>query len=147
MDAQTKAVRHSPSGKTSLRFPQGLYGFEEYTDFTLCGSEYDPFMWLQSDTDKTLSFLVVDPFLFFPDYELDVDDENVKYIGVQNACDVSVLAIVTLPKKGSPITVNLQGPLVINMRNGQGKQIVLQDSRWLTKHDLYSASDKRSTSC
>lgn len=146
MEAQTKAVRHS-GGQTSLHFPQGLYGFEEYTDFTLCESEYEPFMWLQSQTDKALSFLVVDPFLFFPDYELDVDDENVKDIGVQNACEVSVLAVVTLPKKDSSITVNLQGPLVINMHTGQGKQIVLQDPRWLTKHKLYAASDTRSGSC
>ena len=147
MNTETTTV-NPISDKSVLHFPQGLYGFEDYKDFTLCKSEYEPFMWLQSVEENALAFLTVDPFLLFSDYELDVDDESIKDIGVKNAADVSVIAIVTLTKqKETPITVNLQGPLIINKHNKYAKQIVLQDPRWLTKHDLPQASMHRGTSC
>lgn len=147
MNTETKTVKPN-ADKPVLHFPHGLYGFEDYKDFTLCESDYGPFMWLQSVSEKALAFLVVDPFLFFSDYELDVDDESIKDIGVKNASDVSVIAIVTLAKqKEAPITVNLQGPLIINKHNKHAKQIVLQDPRWLTKHDLSQASAQRGASC
>ena len=45
----------------------GILGFEEIEEFLLFASEYEPFYWLQSSPDKSVSFLVVDPFLFFSD--------------------------------------------------------------------------------
>jgi flagellar assembly factor FliW len=34
------------------------------------------------------------------------------------------------------MTANLQGPLVINRDTRTGKQAVLADARWKTKHDI-----------
>lgn len=135
--------------KSVLHFPQGLYGFENHTDFILSESEYKPFMWLQSVSEESLSFLTVDPFLFFSDYELDVDDESIKDIGVKDASDVLVISIVTLSSKDkhTHITANLQGPLIINKNNKKGMQIVLPDPRWSTKHDLLQKNDSRSRTC
>ena len=135
--------------KSVLHFPQGLYGFENHTDFILSASEYKPFMWLQSVSEESLSFLTVDPFLFFSDYELDVDDESIKDIGVKDASDVLVISIVTLSSKDkhTHITANLQGPLIINKNNKKGMQIVLPDPRWSTKHDLLQKNDSRSRTC
>lgn len=139
----------SDGNKSVLHFPRGLYGFENHTDFILSESEYRPFMWLQSASEKSLSFLTVDPFLFFPDYELDVDDESIKDIGVKDASDVLVISIVTLSSKDNHthITANLQGPLIINKNNKKGMQIVLPDPRWSTKHDLLQKNDSRSRTC
>jgi flagellar assembly factor FliW len=36
------------------------------------------------------------------------------------------------------MTANLQGPLVINRDTRTGKQAVLTDPRWKTKHDILS---------
>ena len=49
----------SAGSKTVLHFPQGLYGFEKHTDFILSESEYKPFMWLQSVSEESLSFLKI----------------------------------------------------------------------------------------
>jgi len=148
MNTETTTV-NPISDKSVLHFPQGLYGFEDYKDFTLCKSEYEPFMWLQSVSEESLSFLTVDPFLFFSDYELDVDDESIKDIGVKDASDVLVISIVTLSSKDkhTHITANLQGPLIINKNNKKGMQIVLPDPRWSTKHDLLQKNDSRSRTC
>lgn len=125
-----------------ITIPEGLFGFEENTCYLLENSEYEPFMWLRSEEEKTLSFLVIDPFLFKQDYEIDVDDASLKEIGIESPADVTVMVIVTLPAEKGPVTANLQGPLVINKKTGVAKQVVLGDSRWSTKHDILAESKK-----
>uniref|UniRef100_UPI0028E4AD65 flagellar assembly protein FliW n=1 Tax=Treponema lecithinolyticum TaxID=53418 RepID=UPI0028E4AD65 len=116
MNIETKAMGIvSVDDNSVLHFSHGLYGFEDYTEFVLLESEYKPFMWLQSVKEKALAFLVVDPFLFFTDYEIDVDDQSVRDIGVKSPADVCIIVIITLAKeKKLSLTANLQGPLVIN---------------------------------
>ena len=149
MDSEVNTNILCAGNKSVLHFPRGLYGFENYIDFILSESEYKPFMWLQSVSEESLSFLTVDPFLFFSDYELDVDDESIKDIGVKDASVVLVISIVTLSSKDkhTHITANLQGPLIINKNNKKGMQIVLPDPRWSTKHDLLQKNDSRSRTC
>lgn len=125
-----------------ITIPEGLFGFEENTLYNLESSEYEPFMWLRSEEEKTLSFLVIDPFLFKQDYEIDVDDESLRKIGIESPSDVTVMVIVTLPADNSPVTANLQGPLIINKKTGVAKQVVLGDARWNTKHDILAESKK-----
>lgn len=132
--------------KQQLFFPNGLFGFEEYTDFELFESEYEPFMWLQSTQNSSLAFLVVDPFIICSEYELDVDDIMLSKIDVLSAADVFVLAIVTVPAEG-PVTMNLQGPIIINKTNKKCLQIVLTDPSWGTKHDIVEEMRKRGNLC
>ncbi|AEE17274.1 flagellar assembly protein FliW [Treponema brennaborense] len=131
----------------NLSFPAGLFGFESYTEFVLFESEYKPFFWLQSVQDKSLAFLVVDPFLICSEYELDVDDKTLAEIGVKSPSDVFVLAIVTVPPNGTPVTVNLQGPLIVNKRNKNCLQVILSDPQWGTKHDILAEMKKRGNLC
>lgn len=128
--------------KQHINMPQGLLGFEEYKDFELSESEYKPFMVMQSVQDANLSFFLIDPFLFRPDYEMDIDDDILMKIGITNPSDVIVLAIVTIPSDGSSVTANLQGPLIINKQNGKAMQVALGDSRWATKHDILAELNK-----
>jgi flagellar assembly factor FliW len=130
-----------------IDFPQGLFGFENCKKFSLTESEYKPFCWLQSEDDKTLSFLVVDPFIFFDDYELDIDDNSLKSIEVKTPADVVVLTIITIPGNGQKLTANLQGPLVINKINNKGMQVILSDAKWTTKHCLMAKKSKDGDEC
>src|SRR5574344_490758 len=91
-----------------ISIPSGLFGFEEYTDFALIDSEYQPLIWLQSMQDKNLAFLLIDPFFICPDYEVDVDDKTLGKIGINDPSDVVVFSIVTVPQDGTSVTANLQ---------------------------------------
>ncbi len=124
--------------KTTLHFPHGLYGFESYTEFELFPAEVDPLLRMQSTENKDLSFLLVDPFVFFDDYEFDVDDDTLTLLEVEDAEDLFILALITISKTTPAIvTANLQGPVVINSKNKKAKQIVLVDTEWKTKHNLF----------
>ena len=125
--------------KTKLHFPNGLYGFETYTEFELFPAEVDPLLRMQSIENKDLSFLLVDPFVFFDDYEVDVDDDTLNLLEIEDADDLFILALITISKTTpAVVTANLQGPIVINNVNKKAKQIVLIDTEWQTKHDLFA---------
>jgi flagellar assembly factor FliW len=117
-------------------FPQGLFGFEELTEYVLLDAEKQPFYWLQSVDKEQVAFVVVNPFLIRSDYELNIGNEELAEIGIDVPEKTLIFAIVTIPQNGDPMTVNLQGPLVINRDTCRGKQAILSDSRWKTKHDI-----------
>lgn len=126
-----------------LLFEKGLLGFESITEYTLTKAELEPFMWLKAESKKHIAFLVFDPFVLFPEYEIDVDDASLAEINIENPSDVVVLTIITISKTGAEPTVNLQGPLIINKNTNKGIQVVLSDPRWMTKHSIKKQLENR----
>ncbi|HUE96697.1 MAG TPA: flagellar assembly protein FliW [Longimicrobiaceae bacterium] len=110
-----------------FHFPQGLFGFPDCEQFVLVGAERPGLYWLQSLDLSALTFLAVDPFLYFDGYSVDLPNFELRELDVAAPDDVLVLAIVTLPpSRSKPPTANLQGPLALNVRSRMAKQIVLQ---------------------
>ena len=122
--------------RQKIVFPQGLLGFETYKDYLLLDAERQPFYWLQSMDVEQVAFVLVNPFLFRPDYELNISNEELAEINLHSPEKALIFTIVTIPPDDGPMTANLQGPLVINRDNRTGKQVVLSDTRWRTKHDI-----------
>jgi flagellar assembly factor FliW len=50
---------------------------------------------------------------------------------------------VIVNKYDSSLTANLQGPLVLNLRNQHAMQLVLADKRWTTRHQIAQLSEER----
>jgi len=122
--------------KQRVNFPQGLFGFDDLKEYVLMDAEHQPFYWLQSVDDQEIAFVLINPFLFRPDYEVNITNEELAEIGINSPDSAWIFAIVTIPQDGSPMTANLQGPLVINRENMTGMQAVLSDARWRTRHDI-----------
>jgi flagellar assembly factor FliW len=121
-----------------VHLSEGLLGFEGLHDFCLLAhAPGSAFHWLQSLTDPAIAFVVVNPFDFFPDYDFTLDDEVVRALHLQDVMDVAVLTLVTI--RGSEVTANLVGPVVINVRERCARQLVLSDSRYSTRHSLLAA--------
>jgi len=119
-----------------ISFPSGLLGFESFREYVLLDAERQPFYWLQSLDVEQIAFVLINPFLFRPDYEMNIDNAELVPIGITDPGKALIFSIVTIPADGNPMTANLQGPLVINRDNRLGLQAVLTDSRWKTKHDI-----------
>jgi flagellar assembly factor FliW len=107
-----------------LRFPTGLFGFPEARDFVLLQAERKGVYWLQSAEHSALAFVLVDPFVHFTGYSVEIPDGDLRDLGRPEEEDLMVLAIVTLPRSSDgKATANLQGPLALNLRNRLGKQL------------------------
>ena len=137
MKVATKAYGLIEVGEDhKITFPQGLLGFENYKDYVLLDAEQQPFYWLQSVDEEHIAFVLVNPFLFRHDYEMNIDNEELHPIGINDPGKAVIFAIVTIPPNNGVMTANLQGPIIINRENRKGIQAVLTDSRWKTKHDI-----------
>ncbi len=122
-----------------IKIPAGIFGFEDYTEYALIDCRIKPFIWLQSLDESALAFLMIDPFIINPDFEVDIDDKELGKIGIKDPSDVLVMTIVTVPNDGSPVTANLRGPVIINKKTHEGMQAILNDPKWTTKFDIVSA--------
>ena len=62
--------------KKILHFKEGIPAFEKEHEFLLIPFEDDsPFFFMQSLKSPDLAFLVTSPFIFFPDYSFEIDDD------------------------------------------------------------------------
>ncbi|NLO39459.1 MAG: flagellar assembly protein FliW [Ruminiclostridium sp.] len=119
-------------------FPSGLPGFEEMKKFTLLGKQDTGavFFWLQSIDEPNLSFVVTDPFAIHPEYFVDVDDSETQELQISDAEDLLTLAIVTVPENVKNTTVNLKAPVLINLHNNKGKQIIMKNETFPVKYNI-----------
>jgi len=121
-----------------MTFPRGLVGFESNENaarFALLQSDqWGPFYWLQSADEADLAFLVVDPALFFKDYQVCIREETQQDLDLADAKDGQLLVICN--RAGDWLTGNLLGPLVINTRTRVGQQVVLTEKKWTCRQPL-----------
>jgi len=118
-----------------ITFPKGLLGFPKYTRYVLIEAGQDSyFWWLQSVEVPDLAFVVTDPSLFVPTYKVPIRPEQMDAMGIETLDDAQVLVIVN--KRGETLTGNLQGPLVVNVGQRVGEQMVLSDRRFTTRVPL-----------
>ena len=125
--------------KEIVRFPEGLYGFEKESEFTLLPfnpNVESPMEWMQSLKSDHLAFVVTDPYLYLPDYKLKLSEEDKKRVELEEDDLFLTRAIVTIPENYSEMTANLIAPVVINKDKGVAKQFVLTNMDYDTRHYL-----------
>ena len=128
-----------------LHFEQGLFGFEEYKDYTVLYDieEEEPFFsWLQCVTEKALAFPIVNPFKVKEDYNPVVEDALLSPIGECSAEDLLVFLLATVPADPKKTTVNMKAPLVINTVNRQGIQIIVENDDYAIRHMIMQEESK-----
>ena len=99
-------------------------------------AKQQPFYWLQSLDVPEIAFVLINPFVFRPDYSIDVPPEEMEDIELQTSEDTLVFAIVTIPENQSKMTANLQGPIIINRQNKLGRQAISSNQKWKTRHPI-----------
>ena len=99
-------------------FPDGLIGFERFRKFLIVDDEAtEPFRWLVSVEDGTLSFPLLDPALLLPGYAADAATGSGK----------TVFVVASLRGAAGTSTVNLRSPIVIDNAARTAHQVVLDD--------------------
>jgi len=114
-----------------------ILGFSDYTSWIFIDEERaTPFRMLQSLNNPELAFVTVDPLNVRPDYCFMTTPDELKEIGATKTDNLLVMSIVQMDKNIQDVTLNLQGPIVINGENGKGMQVILKDSEYTTRERL-----------
>jgi flagellar assembly factor FliW len=122
-----------------LKFDHGIPGFGEEKQFVLLSlPENEWFNILQSVTTPQLGFVVTDPFVFFKDYDFELDQASVELLEHPGEKEVQVLSILTVRQPLHESTANLQAPIIINLANRKGKQVILTNTDYQTKHLIFA---------
>lgn len=119
-----------------ILFPEGMIGFPHMRNYVLLEHKPgSPFMWLQSTETPDLAFVLISPHLIRSDYPRNVPLEDGALSAGEKGSDQLVFAVVTIPP-GEPqrMTANLLGPVVIDTATRTGKQVILSDSEYGTRH-------------
>ena len=121
-----------------LHFSNGIPGFLDEKAFVHIPYDLEsPFSFLQSTTEANLSFLLVDPFAFFTDYEFIIEDGVTKELGLSLENPPQVFLIASVKEKLTDMTVNLLAPIVLNGVNRTGKQLILDKPEYSIRHRLF----------
>jgi flagellar assembly factor FliW len=119
----------------TLEFPHGIPAFETERRFRLIDRE--PLLFLESETNPELSFLLLPIALIDPDYHLSISAEDRETIGASEASDLLCLAVITAAEDLPP-TANLLAPVVVNLDSGRAVQSVRSDRVYSHKKTLCS---------
>ena len=85
----------------------------------------EPIQWFQSLEDGRVTLPVINPFLIKPDYGIEIADEDLDIIHTHNEEDLIVLNVMVLPEKLEDMTVNMMAPLIINIKDMIGCQVMM----------------------
>ena len=129
---------HTATDIAEITFPAGLPGFPQAHQFVLApwGPAGSPFLLLSSTEDAEIGFVVVPPWVFYPDYEFELDNGTAERLSLEQAEDAVVFAVVTLRDRPEDSTLNLLGPIVVNRFTHEAAQVVLPSAGYSVRAPL-----------
>lgn len=121
-----------------IHFSDGLLGFPDQKDFII--KQHEPgssFYWLQSVDLPYMAFVVINPFLGEKDYLKELPPSDREYFkGVEDGRTLVLSMVTVRPESVPALTMNLVGPVVIDLETKKGRQVVLSTTRYTCRHPL-----------
>lgn len=121
-----------------ITFKKGLPGFENLRTFILIPVEENSiFTILHSIEDEEVGLVLVSPFEVENEYEFKLSDDKLRELMIQSPEEVLTLNTVTLHSDSKKITTNLKAPIIINIKEKLGEQIIIDNDKYEIKHPLF----------
>lgn len=126
--------------KDLIELPEGLFGFENLKKyFVVDPSDDTMILWLQSFDLPEIAFPILEPKIFRPDYHVRLSASELRALRLNEVTpgETLVYAVLTVPEDPRQMTANLKAPIVINAKEGMGRQVVLQENEYSVKCSMY----------
>lgn len=126
-----------------ISFDSGLPGFENLEDFILLPlAEESPFIIMQAVEDPDVAFVTVEPGNLIQNYEFEISDKAEKQLKIESISNLLILNIITLKDEIENSTANLSAPIVINLEEKLGQQVILDDQRYQVRYKIFAAVEE-----
>ncbi len=113
----------------TINFINGIYGFDDYKKYIILkDSPEDDIMFLQSLDNMDLSFVLIDPYAIFADYNPVLNSDDLHDLISNSETELKFLAITIIKENIKDSLVNLKSPIAINPDSRIAKQVILQNS-------------------
>ncbi|MDR1961213.1 MAG: flagellar assembly protein FliW [Gracilibacteraceae bacterium] len=127
-----------------LHFAGGLFAFEDERDFVIINYEFaapdSPIKCLQS-VSGTVSFTIMDPFCFLPDYSPVLPEQEKKDLGCADEADLRYFVIAVVSRPIQNTVVNLLCPIVINTKNRRAAQVILENPQYPMQYRIFASEE------
>ncbi len=124
-----------------ITFENGIIGFPDLKRFALLHDEERGtnvgIRFMQSLDEPGFAMPVMDPLIVKPDYDPEVNDELLAAAGNVTGDNILVLVTATIPKDLTQMSVNLQGPFVINVEEHKACQVIVEGGDYPVKFPVY----------
>ena len=124
-----------------ITFDNGIIGFPDLKRFALLHDEdrgdQAGIRFLQSFDEPAFAMPVMEPLVVQPDYDPEVEDDLLACVGKLTPENLVVLVTVTVPSDLTKMSVNLQGPIIINAEEHRGCQIIVENDKYPVKFPIY----------
>lgn len=123
----TKQFGELEIDKSSIfNFRDGLYGFENLHNFIIINEEEtEPFKWLLSIDDPSIGFPILSPYFIDTEYSIMQDFDPQRYV---------LFLVITLQDERGNITANMKAPIVLDIVNLEGEQIIIPLEKYTTDY-------------
>ena len=130
-----------------ITFENGIIGFPDLKRFVLIHDEEQGtnagIRFLQSIEEPAFAMPVMDPLMVKPDYDPEVNDELLASAGTVTEDNILVLVTVSVPSDLTKMSVNLQGPFVINVEEHKACQVIVEGHEYPVKFPIYDILQAR----
>jgi flagellar assembly factor FliW len=125
MPVSFQSVRFGPvevADEQVIEFPLGLIGLGGTRYALLDRNPGTGFLWLHCVEDPALALPVVGPSRFFPDFRLEIAEEERQRIGVADVEAATIYVTVRASPNPLDVAANLRAPLLV--LEGRGFQVI-----------------------
>jgi flagellar assembly factor FliW len=129
-------------GESLFRFPSGLPGFEDHHNFVFLKKPgLEPLMFLQSLHTHSLCFILLPTPAIDRNFRLELTLDEIREIGLDSdrtpviGEDILCAALICTGE-GSIPTANLMAPIVVNLHNNIGIQVIHPETNYSHRHPL-----------
>ena len=130
-----------------ITFDDGIIGFPELKHFAIMHDEEKGsdagIKYFQSVEEPGFAMPVMDPLMVCENYNPQVNDELLAPLGELKDDNIIVLVTVTVPTDLTKMTVNLQGPIIINADDKKGAQIIVEGNDYPVRFPIYDILKSR----
>lgn len=126
-----------------LEFPNGIIGFEDYKRYAIMYDEDNAsekrISWLQSLDEPALALPVIEPLSIVEEYSPMIEDELLKPLGSPADADLLFLLVMTVPSDMMKVTANMKAPVIINIAERKGVQLIVENTDYSVKYNVYES--------
>ncbi len=131
-----------------IRFPRGLFGFEDERRFLLLPFAGDGTLYCFQSVDTAgLAFVAMDPFTLDLSYEADIPDRELAPIQVEDGEPLHIYTLCGVRDPVSESTVNLRCPVLVNGEKRLAVQVILEESAYSMRHKLAEFGKQEAQPC